>query len=190
MYKVFLILSLFLLQSLAVSGQNSAITIKPSYGLGYADATWFDPSNLSLGYQFNRNRVELNIQGGSKKRLVYSNGDFEDVLMSNYTITYSRLWTKKRFSFYPSLGLGHVSGRWKITQNGGFGWASEGKLLTGFGLNYGLALEFDILKWLSLNLCYNEALLLSDLTGNRSVLIGPVFKIFRKGKKEEEVKTL
>ena len=168
------------------SAQRNAVTIKLLPGIGFADNTSFFTTDFSLGYEFKQNRIEFNIQGGSKKRKDYSNGEFSDALITNFTLNYSRLITKNKFSIVPNLGLGSVSGRWKTTQSGvnpfDPNYSVTSGLLTGFGLNYGIGFEYSIFRFLSLSLNYNEALLLSDLSGNRSILGGFIFKISKKKK--------
>ena len=58
-------------------------------------------------------------------------------------------------------------------------------LLTGFGLYYGIGFEYSLLSYMSLNLSYDEALLLSDLSGNRAIFGGVIFKIYKRKKKEK-----
>ena len=169
--------------------QKNSITIKLLPGIGFADNTSFLATEFGLGFEFKKNRIEFNIQSGSKKRRKYINGDFPDAMMNNFTFTYSRFFTKNKFSLTPKLGIGNVTGRWKTTESGNWfdpNYNKESQLLSGFGFNYGIGFEYSLLKYLSLSLNYNEALLLSDLSGNRSILVGAIFKISKKVKEEKK----
>ena len=108
MKKVHILLIIPLFCFNVILSQNNAVTIKVLPGIGFADTTSFFASDFSLGYEFKKNRIEFNFQNGSKKRVEYSNGDFADELMLNYTLTYSRLFTKNKFSLVPNIGLGYV----------------------------------------------------------------------------------
>ena len=186
MKNLFLTLLVSIASTQITFSQQNAITIKLLPGVGFADDASLLALNFSLGYEFKQNRIEFNLQNGSKKRVNYTNGDHADLLISNYTLTYSKLITKHKFSFTPNLGFGNVSGRWetKTTGNGWFdpNYSVTSELLTGFGLNYGVGFEYSILKYMSLSLNYNEALLLSDLSGNRAILGGVIIKISKKKK--------
>ena len=169
-----------------IIAQKNAVTIKLMPGIGFADTTSFIATEFSIGYEFKKNRIEFTTQGGSKKRKEYINGDLADLMMSNYTLNYSRLISKNKFKMAPKLGVGYVSGRWENTEdsNNFFdpNYGGRSKLLTGFGLNYGLGIEYNLIKFLSLSINYNEALLLSDLSGNKAILGGLIFKISKKDK--------
>lgn len=171
--------------------QKSSFNIKLQLGPAYADTTIFLASDFSLGYEIKKNRIEFNIQSGSKKRAEYTNGDFADALMTNYTFTYSRLFTKNKFSLIPILGAGYVSGQWETAyyednSNNLPVTLPKKELLTGFGLNYGVGMEYSLLRYMSLSLTYNEALLFSDLSGNRALFGGVIFKISKKDKSKEK----
>lgn len=187
MKKAYLLLIVTLFSLNSITAQNNAVTIKLLPGIGFADSTSFLATDFSVGYEFKKNRIEFNIQGGSKKRTEYSNGEISDAMMINYTLTYSRLFIKNKFALSPKLGAGYVSGRWETTEIGNWfdpNYSLESKLLTGFGLNYGLGIEYSLFKYLSISINYNEALLLSDLSGNRAILGGVIFKISKRQKSD------
>ena len=170
-----------------IIAQKNAVTIKLLPGIGFADSRFFHATEFGIGYELKKNRIEFNIQSGSKKRLEDTNRDFPEAMMNNYTFTYSRLFTKKKLTVTPKLGAGNVSG-WKTSENSNYwfylNYPLERKLLTGFGLNYGVGIEYSLLNYLSLSINYNEALLLSAMSGNRSILGGVIFKISKKTNKK------
>ena len=185
MNKTYLLLIIPLFCFNIIVAQKNAVTIKLLPGVGFADTTSFFALEVGVGYEFKKNRLEFNIQSGSKKRKEYGNGDFADAMITNYTLTYSRLFTKNKLTFTPKLGAGYVSGRWKTTETGYWfdpNYRLESELLTGFGLNYGVGVEYSLLKFLSLTLNYNEALLLTDLSGNRAIAGGVIFKLSKREK--------
>tara|TARA_B100000401_G_C52426957_1_gene540871 strand:- start:25 stop:576 length:552 start_codon:yes stop_codon:yes gene_type:complete len=167
-----------------IIAQKNAITIKYLPGIGFAGYKSFrgeEPGSKSfraeergIGFEFKKNRIEFNYQVGWKKKeeLRFNIMD-NPVYIQNYTLSYSRLLSKNKFTLTPKLGLGYVSGHQM------YEW---GPMTKGFGLNYGLGIEYNLVKFLSLSVNYNEALLLSDLTGNRAILGGVIFKISKKDK--------
>tara|TARA_B100000674_G_C37533469_1_gene774939 strand:- start:43 stop:594 length:552 start_codon:yes stop_codon:yes gene_type:complete len=167
-----------------IIAQKNAITIKYLPGIGFAGYKSFrgeEPGSKSfraeergIGFEFKKNRIEFNYQVGWKKKEESRFNIMDNpVYIQNYTLSYSRLLSKNKFTLTPKLGLGYVSGHQM------YEW---GPMTTGFGLNYGLGIEYNLVKFLSLSVNYNEALLLSDLTGNRAILGGVIFKISKKDK--------
>ena len=183
--KIFFIIPLFCFN--LIIAQKNAITIKYFPGIGFAGYKSFlgeEPGSKSfraaecgIGFEFKKNRIEFNYQVGWKEwednPWASFHGGYTPVRLENYTLSYSRLLSKNKFTLTPKLGLGYVSGHQM------YEW---GPMTTGFGLNYGLGIEYNLVKFLSLSVNYNEALLLSDLTGNRSILGGVIFKISKKDK--------
>ena len=170
-----------------IIAQKNAITIKYLPGIGFAGYKSFrgeEPGSKSfraeergIGFEFKKNRIDFNWQLGLKERegnSIFSlDVGYTPVRLENYTLSYSRLLSKNNFTLTPKLGLGYVSGHQM------YEW---GPITKGFGLNYGLGIEYNLVKFLSLSVNYNEALLLSDLTGNRAILGGVIFKISKKDK--------
>ena len=167
-----------------IIAQKNAITIKYLPGIGFGGYKSFpgeEPGSKSfraneygIGFEFKKNRIEFNCQVSGKERYEVGFELFHYwYRLENYTLSYSRLLSKNKFTLTPKLGLGYVSGHQM------YEW---GPMTKGFGLNYGLGIEYNLVKFLSLSVNYNEALLLSDLTGNRAILGGVIFKISKKDK--------
>ena len=157
--------------TLSAQQKNSFLVI-PKVGLGFADGTTCMPLGLDLGYEFSTNRISLDILVAAKKRTDYSNGDFKDAMISNITLSYSKIFKKKNIFVIPDLGMGLVSGSWKKHSDG------TGKYFqTGFGLTFGCGAEYTVKDYLSLGLRYSHALLLKDCSGNGELLGCVIFKI-------------
>lgn len=172
MNKFLLVAIVCLATSFSLSAQQNSFLIIPRVGLGFADGTTCLPFGLNLGYEFSSNRISLNILTGAKKRTDYSNGDYKDALITNVTLSYSKIFKTKKIQVIPDLGAGLVSGSWKRNSDG-----NGEHLQTGFGLTFGCGAEYPVKEFLSFGLSYAQALLFDDFSGNGAILCGVVFKI-------------
>src|SRR5688500_10976961 len=100
--KTLILLSIFLFAFLfPVHAQKRSIVFTPNLGIGFADGTTCLALGGNLGYQLSENRISICILSGSKKRREYSNGDFKDALIGNFTLKYSKIFHKKSISIIP-----------------------------------------------------------------------------------------
>ena len=159
-------------------GQKKSYIFMGNMGIGYADRTTCFAKGSYFTYQVLKNRISFGFLEASKKRTEYSNGDYEDALITNLTVKYSRNLSLKSFSFLPELGLGLVSGNWTKNSND-----NTEQLQIGLGLEVGFGLEYCLKNHLILRMGYNQGLHFRSLTGNSSILFGVGWKCFKEDNK-------
>ena len=155
-----------------LSAQQNSFLLMPKIGWGFADRTTCVPFGLDLGYEFSTTRISLDILIGAKKRTEYANRDYKDALIANMTLSFSKIFKKKKILMIPNLGAGLVSGSWKRNSDG-----NGEHFQTGLGLTFGCGAEYPVKEYLSLGLSYAQALLLNDFSGNSAILCGVIVKI-------------
>lgn len=177
MKKLILIAMFCFAVSLPVFAQQKSVVLIPNAGIGFADGTTCLALGSNLGYQFSTNRISLCLLSGAKKRHDYSNGDFKDALIGNFTLKYSKIFDTRSISVIPDLGLGIVTGNWAKNADG-----NGEHLQIGFGLAFGCGIEYALMDHLFLKLSYDHALLAKDFSGNGAILCGIGLKFYKKNK--------
>ncbi len=157
--------------------QQKSLVLMPNIGTGLADGTSCLAIGGNFGYQFFNNRISMCVLAGSKKRHEYSNGDFKDALIGNFTLNYSKIIKSKSISIVPDLGLGIVTGKWAENSDG-----NGEHLQIGFGSTFGCGIEYSLKDHLLLKLGYNQALLFKDFSGNGAILCGVGYKLYKKNR--------
>ncbi|MFM9943665.1 MAG: hypothetical protein ACKVQB_00385 [Bacteroidia bacterium] len=160
---------------LPVYAQQKSLVFIPNIGIGFADGTSCLALGGNWGYQFFKNRISMSVLSGAKKRTEYSNGDFKDALIGNFTLNFSRIFKSKSISIIPDLGLGIVTGKWAENSDG-----NGEHLQIGFGLAFGCGIEYSLKDHFLLKLSYDQALLFKDFSGNGAILCGIGYKLYKK----------